>query len=92
MLNDLAIANEQSKLYGQHLMETGSSSSSGIEIHVTILTSSHWPSYKNFPDLQVPRVLMQPMETFAQYYQGKNNHRLVKWCYSLGTATVQAKF
>ena len=89
MLNDLAIATEQSKLYEA---AQASSAEGGVEFHVTILTSSHWPSYKNFPDLQVPRVLSPAMESFTQYYQGRNNHRLVKWCFSLGTATVAARF
>lgn len=87
MLNDLAIATEQAKLY-----ESSSPSSNEVDFHVTILTSSHWPSYKNFPELQVPRALLPAMESFTQYYQGRNNHRLVKWCYSLGTATVTGKF
>jgi len=89
MLNDLAIATEQTKQYEAQLSSQGTQD---VEFHVTILTSSHWPSYKNFPDLQVPRVLLPPMENFTQYYQGRNNHRLVKWCFSLGTATVSGKF
>lgn len=94
MLNDLSMAHDQSKLYEQHLQETSalSTSTSSVDFHVMILTSSHWPSYKHFSDLEIPRELMQPMQSFTQYYQGKHNHRLLKWCYSLGSATVSARF
>jgi len=59
---------------------------------VTVLTTSYWPSYKTFADLQVPRELDPGMQSFSQYYSAKHNHRQIKWCYSLGSATVSAKF
>ena len=40
----------------------------------------------------MPRELEPGMRHFQDYYQSKYNHRLLKWCYSLGSATVGAKF
>lgn len=40
----------------------------------------------------MPRELVSHMQGFTQYYQAKHNHRLLKWCYSLGSATVSARF
>jgi cullin 1 len=59
---------------------------------VTILTTSYWPTYKTFPDMTVPRELEPGMKSFSQYYSSKHNHRLLNWCFSLGSATVNAKF
>jgi len=59
---------------------------------VTILTTSYWPTYKTLSELIVPRELEFNMQTFSNYYQKKYNHRMLNWCYSLGSATVNAKF
>lgn len=32
------------------------------------------------------------MQDFTTYYQNKHNRRLLKWCFSLGNATVSARF
>lgn len=93
MLNDLSMAHDQSKAYEQHLATTPSGGlNQSVDFSITILTSSHWPTYKNFPDLYIPRELVPSMESFKQWYQAKHHHRQVRWCYSLGSAVVSAKF
>ncbi len=61
------------------------------EFKVTILTTSYWPSYKTY-ELTIPRQLEACVKAFNTYYQQKYNHRVLQWCYSLGTGMVQAQF
>lgn len=91
MLNDLSMAHDQSKAYEHHL-STLPSQSTTLDFTITILTSSHWPTYKNFPDLSLPRELLPSMDSFKQWYQAKHHHRQIKWCNSLGSAVVAARF
>lgn len=94
MMNDLALAQDEAKKYEQHLQQvnTAGSMDANIDFQVTILTTSYWPTYKTLSELVVPKDLESGMRSFSHFYSQKYNHRLLNWCYSLGTATVSAKF
>ena len=94
MLNDFSVAHEVSKAYEQHLQKAQAAilQQGHLDFAVTILTTSYWPTYKQFPDFQIPREVEPSMVSFAQFYQTKYERRQLKWCFSLGSATVNAKF
>lgn len=56
-----------------------------------MLTTSYWPTYKTF-DIQIPLEIDIKMKHFNSYYTQKYNHRQLQWCYSMGNATIGAKF
>lgn len=91
MLTDLNLAKEESKKFTEYCNQNGQLADTTLEFNVTILTTSYWPTYKTF-DLSIPRDIDNSIKSFNLYYQKKYNHRILQWCYSLGTATVNAKF
>ena len=90
MMNDLELAKEHSKRYGEYTQEK--EKADPIDFDIKILTTSYWPSYKSF-ELSVPTEIKSCMDNFSEYYrrQPQNHHRELKWNFAMGTAQVQAK-
>jgi len=84
------LADEESKKF-TNFCTTTHQPADAIEFNVTILTTSYWPTYKTF-EITIPKEIESSIKTFNLYYQQKYNHRILKWCYSLGSATISAKF
>mmetsp|Transcript_20066 Transcript_20066/g.14784 ORF Transcript_20066/g.14784 Transcript_20066/m.14784 type:complete len:132 (+) Transcript_20066:1487-1882(+) len=90
MLTDLNLASEEMKAFSAHCQSHGQLESQA-EFKVTVLTTSYWPSYKSV-EIHIPKELEPCINAFKLYYQQKHNHRIIQWCYSLGSGTVGAKF
>merc|ERR1711865_791541 len=43
-------------------------------------------------DLNLPKELVQCIETFKGFYDGRTSHRRLRWVHSLGSATMLGKF
>lgn len=96
MLTDLMLAAEEQKKFDVFRQESGQSAlatafNRDIDFNITILTTSYWPTYKTF-DIQIPLEIDCRMKHFNTYYTQKYTHRQLQWCYSMGNATIGAKF
>jgi len=63
----------------------------GIEFGVEVLTTGHWPTYKQV-DLALPEHMVICTEVYKRFYEAKTQHRCLKWVHSLGSAVVKANF
>jgi len=61
------------------------------DLTVQVLTTGFWPTYKS-DDLNLPKELVQCIETFKGFYDQRTSHRRLRWVHSLGSATVLGKF
>ncbi len=59
MLSDLNSATEESKQFSEHLHKHPQP----FDFNVTVLTSSHWPTYKTF-EITIPREIESAINTF----------------------------
>ncbi|KAM0029605.1 putative cullin protein, neddylation [Helianthus debilis subsp. tardiflorus] len=90
MFTDLALAKENQSHFEEYL-SNNSNVSLGINLTVTVLTTSFWPSYKS-RDLNLPAEMVKCVEVFREFYQTKTKHRKLTWIYSLGTCNIIGKF
>jgi len=60
-----------------------------VDMQVNVLTSGHWPSFKSFDTIRLPRELTHCVDIFQQYYDAKTSHRRLAWTYSLGHVFVK---
>merc|ERR1711998_420411 len=61
------------------------------DLSVRVLTTGFWPTYKS-DDLNLPKEMLECIETFKAFYDGRTNHRRLRWVHSLGSATVLGSF
>ena len=61
----------------------------GLEFAVEVLTTGHWPTYKQV-ELALPENMTTCIEVYSKFYNGMTSHRCLKWVHSLGNATVKA--
>ena len=93
MMNDLNIGTESSRNFESFCKENPELTGLGkVEFSVQVLTTGHWPQYKNFQEVKLPSIMMRCTESFANYYASKANNRKLTWTNSLGTAVVKGFF
>ncbi|KAJ0601854.1 putative cullin protein, neddylation [Helianthus annuus] len=90
MFTDLALSKEHQSHFEEYLSDN-SNVSPGIDLTVTVLTTSFWPSYKSF-DLNLPAEMVKCVEVFRDFYETKTKHRKLTWICSLGTCNINGKF
>jgi len=71
--------------------EAGASSTvmiGGVDCNVRVLTTSHWPTYKE-DKLNLAPELERCIMTFREFYDGRTSQRILRWMHSLGKATLE---
>lgn len=93
MLSDLNIGHDQTKDYKEWCATTGKAHAETLpcEFGVQVLTTGWWPTFRDVK-LVVPAPLRACQDVFVAYYKARTTNRRLAWCFSLGTATVGAKF
>jgi cullin 1 len=93
MLSDLQVVHEQLKDFREWASGPGETVLRAIdcEFSVQVLTTGWWPAFRSVP-LAVPRILKDCQDAFGVYYSARTSNRRLAWCYSLGSATVSARF
>lgn len=87
MFKDMALAREEVISYKSMLEERDSRPS--IDLNVSVLSESAWPSYPKV-DLIIPREVQQQTTTFEQYYKAKHTGRKLTWKHSLAHCQLKA--
>lgn len=68
-----------------------SNSNYKLEMDMQVLTTGFWPVYPQYPKLILPEALLDPQNTFTEYYKKKYHGRRMTWQYALGHAVVRFK-
>eukprot|EP00197_Chlamydomonas_leiostraca_P016154 CAMPEP_0202861492 /NCGR_PEP_ID=MMETSP1391-20130828/2868_1 /ASSEMBLY_ACC=CAM_ASM_000867 /TAXON_ID=1034604 /ORGANISM="Chlamydomonas leiostraca, Strain SAG 11-49" /LENGTH=749 /DNA_ID=CAMNT_0049540895 /DNA_START=162 /DNA_END=2411 /DNA_ORIENTATION=- len=64
---------------------------SGLDVHVSVLTSGFWPTYPPI-EAKLPQELESWQQVFLDFYTKKYGGRRLQWCHSLGTCVLRAHF
>ncbi|KAL8736024.1 MAG: hypothetical protein Q9166_000586 [cf. Caloplaca sp. 2 TL-2023] len=89
MFKDMELAREEVTSYKSILDERDSRPS--IDLNVSVLSASAWPSYPDVP-LIVPRDVQQAVTIFEQHYKVKHSGRKLEWKHSLAHCQLKAIF
>jgi len=89
MVTDMNLSSDLQTAFADHLSEK--SIQLETDLSVQVLTTGFWPTYKS-DDLNLPEQMLQCIETFKKFYDGRTNHRRLRWVHSLGSATVLGSF
>ncbi|KAI4173912.1 MAG: hypothetical protein LQ343_002680 [Gyalolechia ehrenbergii] len=87
MFKDMELAREEVTSYKSQLEERGSRPS--VDLNVSVLSASAWPSYPDVP-LIIPREVQQQAAVFEQHYKVKHSGRKLTWKHSLAHCQLKA--
>ncbi|KAL8735506.1 MAG: hypothetical protein Q9181_002764 [Wetmoreana brouardii] len=87
MFKDIGLAKEQVASFKSMLEESGNKPR--IDLNVSVLSASAWPSYPDVP-LIVPRDVQQAASVFEQHYKVKHSGRRLTWKHSLAHCQLKA--
>jgi cullin 1 len=89
MVTDMNLSSDMQNAFSEHLRETDKKLDTDLSVQV--LTTGFWPTYKS-DDLNLPKAMMQCIDTFKAFYDARTSHRRLRWVHSLGSATVVGSF
>ena len=90
MLNDLSVGAEHSQNFDKYCKENQDRTGLGkLDFSVQVLTTGHWPAFKNF-DVALPPLMQRCTNVFQEYYNAKTNKRRLQWTNTLGHCVVRA--
>jgi cullin 1 len=89
MVTDMNLSSDMQSAFSDHLREKEIRLETDLSVQV--LTTGFWPTYKS-DDLNLPSEMLQCIETFKAFYDGRTSHRRLRWVHSLGSATVLGSF
>ena len=87
MFKDMELAREEVATYKSTLEERNSRPS--VDLNVSVLSASAWPSYPDVP-LIIPREVQQQANVFEQHYKVKHTGRKLYWKHSLAHCQLKA--
>lgn len=88
MFNDLALSRDIMREY--HARITGDSTAQ--KFSVMVLQRSVWPFPERTTDVDLPSSMQADLNNYTTFYKIKHQGHKLVWDYSLGTATVKARF
>jgi len=89
MVTDMNLSSDMQSAFTDHLNDK--EVKLDTDLSVQVLTTGFWPTYKS-DDLNLPKELVQCIETFKGFYDQRTSHRRLRWVHSLGSATMLGKF
>ncbi|KAL2001767.1 hypothetical protein VTN02DRAFT_1291 [Thermoascus thermophilus] len=100
MFKDMAISDDLTSSYKDHIAKTGDPDPKRMELEVNVLTSTMWPmeimSNTRDGNVQLPCIFPKEVETvmqsFEKFYLSKHNGRKLSWQPGMGTADIRALF
>ena len=89
MVTDMNLSSDMQSAFTDHLNDK--EVKLDTDLTVQVLTTGFWPTYKS-DDLNLPKELVQCIETFKGFYDHRTSHRRLRWVHSLGSAIMLGKF
>ena len=90
MVTDLTLSRQNQNSFDEYVANNPAAKP-GIDLSVTLLTTSVWPSYKTF-DVNLPSEMVKCVEIFKVFYETKHKRRKLTWLHSLETCHINGKF
>jgi len=89
MVTDMNLSQDIQSAFSDHIKDKKIKLETDLTVQV--LTTGFWPTYKS-DDLNLPKEMLQCIETFKAFYDLRTSHRRLRWVHSLGSATVLGTF
>jgi len=89
MVTDMNLSQDIQSAFAEHVKDK--ELELDTDLTVQVLTTGFWPTYKS-DELNLPKEMLQCIETFKAFYDLRTSHRRLRWVHSLGSATVVGKF
>ena len=89
MMTDMRLSQDIQSAFAEHVKDK--ELELDTDLTVQVLTTGFWPTYKS-DELNLPKEMLQCIETFKAFYDLRTSHRRLRWVHSLGSATVVGKF
>lgn len=87
MFKDMELAREEVVSYKSMLEERGIKPS--VDLNVSVLSASAWPSYPDVP-LIIPREVQEQQNEFERHYKVRHTGRKLAWKHSLAHCQLKA--
>ncbi|KAF7316863.1 CULLIN-2 domain-containing protein [Mycena chlorophos] len=89
MFHDMKISEDTMKAYKEHIAKT---SAPKIDISVTVMTSTFWPSAQSDSGCTMPLEMIQAIKSFESFYLARHSGRRLTWQPTFGNADVRVAF
>ena len=90
MVTDSRLARENQTSFKEYL-SNNPSILPGIDLTVTVLNTTLWPSYKS-PEFNLPVEMVKCVNAFKEFYATKPNQHKLTWIYSMGNCIIKGNF
>ncbi|KAM9323145.1 cullin-3-B-like [Pholidichthys leucotaenia] len=91
MFRDMSISNTTMEEFRQHI-QTTSTSLSGVDLSVRVLTTGYWPIESATPKCTLPPAPRHAFEVFRRFYLAKHSGRRLTLQHPMGAADLNATF
>ena len=91
MFKDQDLARDEMITFKQSLSNSGNSGKANLDLHVSVLSSSAWPTYPDV-DAKLPDEVASQIEKFDRHYKHKHSGRKLAWKHALAHSVVKAQF
>ncbi|KAG8811018.1 Cullin-3, partial [Serendipita sp. 399] len=89
MFNDMKLSSDVVAAYREYLTNTTAPT---VEINVTVMTSTFWPTTNSGASCTLPSQLLQACNSFERFYNTRHSGRRLTWQPALGNADVKVQF
>jgi cullin 3 len=92
MFNDMRLSTEMNGYFKDYL-EKSNTNTNGLDVAVTVLTSTFWPmNLSASPKCVMPPIVSQACKSFEQFYFDRHSGRRLTWQPQMGSGDVRAYF
>eukprot|EP00934_Nitzschia_sp_Nitz4_P003355 Nitzschia sp. Nitz4//scaffold430_size8214//1052//3475//NITZ4_009137-RA/size8214-processed-gene-0.1-mRNA-1//1//CDS//3329551794//3345//frame0 len=89
MFQDIVWSRETMNRYKQSVYQEGSYGGDQLDMDIQVLTTGYWPASPHYPNLILPKTLLEPQELFTDYCKTRYQGRRMTWQYALGHVVVR---
>ncbi|KAJ6119617.1 hypothetical protein N7523_003897 [Penicillium sp. IBT 18751x] len=88
MFKDMDVARDEMAAFNEDKIMRGRSS---IDLHVSVISASAWPSYPDVP-VTIPPIVASALGDFEKFYSKKHTGRKLQWKHQLAHCQLRARF
>lgn len=91
MFKDIDVARDEMAAYSSLLRERDRKDRPPVDLHVSVLGASAWPTYPDVP-VRIPSNLAASIHDFEKFYHNKHTGRKLSWKHQLAHCQLRAWF
>lgn len=88
MFKDMDVARDEMAAFNEDKSMRGRSS---VDLHVSVISASAWPSYPDVP-VTIPPIVASAIGDFEKFYSKKHTGRKLQWKHQLAHCQLRARF